>query len=31
MFKLVREVVFRRAKLDFLICDVTAVDIWMDV
>lgn len=30
VFKLVKEVMFRRAKLCFLICDVAAVDVWMD-
>jgi hypothetical protein len=30
VFKLVKEVMFRRAKLRFLICDVAAVDVWMD-
>jgi hypothetical protein len=30
VFKLVTEVMLRLAKLNFLICDVAAVDVWMD-
>ena len=30
VFKLVKKVMFRRAELRFLICDVAAVDVWMD-
>jgi hypothetical protein len=30
VFELVTEDMFRLAKLNFLICDVAAVDVWMD-